>query len=119
MTATALNAKKGLVVLWTSRDPDVAHNMAFMYAKNSRLKNWWPEVRLIVWGPSAQLLATDESVQAGLQQVRAAGVQLQACKACSDRYGVSEKLASLGVDVIYMGAPLTEYLQTDWAVLTV
>ena len=56
-----MNADKdtapGLVVLWISRDPEAARNMALMYAKNSRLKGWWETVHLIVWGPSAQLLA--------------------------------------------------------------
>ncbi len=46
----------GLVILWVSRDPEAARNMAFMYARNSRLKGWWPVVKLVVWGPSAQVL---------------------------------------------------------------
>ena len=41
-----------------------------------------------------------------------------ACKACSDSYGVSEILVGLGVDVKYMGAPLTEMLKGDWEVIT-
>jgi hypothetical protein len=39
-----------LVVLWTSGDREVALNMVFKYTLNSKLKNWWSEVRLIVWG---------------------------------------------------------------------
>lgn len=58
-------------------------------------------------------------LQAELGELKQAGVELQACKACSDRYGVSDKLASLGVEVIYMGVPLTEYLKSGWASLTI
>ena len=76
-------------------------------------------VRLIVWGPSANLLAHDEELQAELLEVRQAGVEVQACKACADRYSVSEHLASLGIDVIYMGEPMTEYIKTGWASLTI
>ena len=108
-----------LVVLWTSQDPEVARNMVFMYTKNSKLKGWWKEVKLIVWGPSAKLLATDAALQAELEELKEAGVELLACKACSDRYGVSDKLAGMGVDVIYMGVPLTQYLKSGLTVLSV
>ena len=113
-----LNGRQKLALIWSSRDRDVALNMVFMYGKNSRIKGWWDRVCLIVWGPSAKLLSVDEELQAELQTMKEAGVELQACKACADRYGVSEKLETLGIDVIYMGAPLTEYLKGDWAVLT-
>ena len=110
--------KDTLVIIWSSRDREVARNMVFMYAKNSRLKNWWPEVRLVVWGPSAALLADDAELQAELAQVQQAGVEMLACKACADNYGVGERLESLGIEVIYMGQPLTEYLQSGLTVLT-
>jgi len=50
--------------------------------------------------------------------VKKAGVELLACKACADRYGVSKRLEELGINVIYMGEPLTGYLKSDYAVLT-
>jgi len=109
---------KPLVVIWSSRDREVAQNMVFMYTKNSKLKGWWDKVRLVVWGPSAKLLATDQELQAELGELKEAGVELQACKACADRYGVSDKLGSLGIDVIYMGQPLTEYLKAGYPVIT-
>jgi len=43
--------------------------------------------------------------------MRAAGVILLACKACSDSYGVSEGLEELGVEVKYMGEPFTQILK--------
>ena len=49
-----------LVVIWSSGDREVALHMVFMYSKNSKLKGWWDEVTLVVWGPSAKLLAEDE-----------------------------------------------------------
>jgi hypothetical protein len=108
-----------LVVLWTSQDKEVAQKMVFMYTKNSKLRDWWGQVRLIIWGPSAKLMATDVELQEELEELKLAGVELQACKACADQYGVSEKLADLGVEVIYMGLPLTNYLKGDWAVLSI
>jgi hypothetical protein len=109
--------QESLVVLWTSGDRDVAINMVFMYTFNAKRRNWWNDVRLVVWGPSSRLLAEDEELQAEITKIREAGVILEACKACSDRYGVSDDLAQLGIDVRYMGVPLTEYLKEGRNVL--
>lgn len=108
-----------LAVVWVSRDKEAALNMAFMYAKNSKLRKWWSNVSLIIWGPSGPLLVGDAELQKELQAMKEAGVELLACKACSDRYGVSDALIGLGVDVKYMGEPLTQILKAGTAVLTV
>ena len=107
-----------LGVVWSSADRMVARSMVFMYTKNSKLKGWWDHVRLVVWGPSAKLLSVDKELQAELEDLKAAGVELQACKACADMQGVSAELEALGVDVKYMGQPLTDMLQGGWKVLT-
>lgn len=72
----------------------------------------------MVWGPSSKLLAGDLELQEGIRQMKEAGVELLACKACSDMYGVSDKLAALGVDVKYMGVPVTDMLKSGWTSLT-
>ena len=108
-----------LVVVWSANDPDVAMNMVFMFCKNSLLKKWWERVKLVVWGPSAKLLSEDAVLQKELVQVKNAGVELFACKACADRYNVADQLTELGLRVIYMGAPLTEYLKSGAKVLVV
>lgn len=107
-----------LFVLWTTADREVALNMVFMYTKNSKLRDWWQTVRLCVWGPSTKLLAVDKELQDAIFEMKEAGVELQACRACTDIYGVSEDLEALGIDVIYMGVPLTETIKDGWNVLT-
>ncbi len=107
-----------LGVLWTSGDRDVALKMVFMYTLNAKRRGWFDEVQLIVWGPSSKLLSVDEELQSELAQMKQAGVELVACKACADSYGVSERLEELGVEVKYMGQPLTEMLKSDWVVMT-
>ncbi|MHB8076425.1 hypothetical protein [Desulfosporosinus fructosivorans] len=47
--------------------------MAFMYTLNSKLKEWWDEVSLIVWGPSAKLLAEDTNLQQYIGKIKDAG----------------------------------------------
>jgi hypothetical protein len=108
-----------LVLLWTSGDRETALKMVFMYAKNSKKRGWWDNVILVVWGPSAKLLAGDEGLQEELDGLRREGVLLEACKACSDSYGVSGKLEEMGIEVKYMGEPLTGYLKDGYKVLSV
>ena len=107
-----------LIVLWTSGDKEVALKMVFMYTLNSKLKKWWKDVTLIVWGPSSKLLSNDIELQEYLAKIREAGVELRACKACSDSYGVSEKLEKLGIEVIHMGEPLTHFIKQDYKIIT-
>jgi len=111
--------EKGLVVVWISGDREAAQKMAFMYTKNSMLRGWWGRVRLVVWGPSAKLLSVDRELQEELEELKLAGVELLACVACARMYDVVEDLEELGIEVISMGPPLTEYLKTGWKVLTV
>ncbi|MGO8760725.1 MAG: DsrE family protein [Desulfobaccales bacterium] len=117
--ADGIAVSDSLVVVWTSGDREAARKMVFMYTKNSRLKDWWGRVRLVVWGPSAQLLAVDRELQEELEDLKAAGVELLACQACADLYSVTDELRDLGIEVIFMGKPLTEMLKSGWTCLTV
>ena len=100
-----------LAVIWTSSDPEVAHRVCFMYTDNAKKLKWFDEVTLIVWGPSASLLAGDKDLQAEIKRMLNDGVKIQACQACSDSYGVSGRLRTMGIDVRFMGKPLTNLLK--------
>ncbi|MBN1835158.1 MAG: DsrE family protein [Spirochaetales bacterium] len=113
-----MNPAEHLVVIWSSADPEVAREMAFMYTHNAKLKAWWPEVTLVIWGPSARLLTQEPDLQERLKRMLDAGIRVEACKACADHLGVSDALEALGVDVRYMGLPLTEYLKEGRKVLS-
>lgn len=108
-----------LVVLWTSGDKEVATSMLFMYTLNSKLRGWWDDITLIVWGPSAKLLSNDEELQDYLQKMKESGIKLEACKACSDGYGVTDKLEVLGIEVKSMGQPFTNYIKKDYNIITI
>ena len=107
-----------LVVLWTSGDREVALKMVFMYTFNSKTKGWWKEVSLIVWGPSAKLLTGDAELQEYVSRMLAAGVDVVACKACTDAYGVTTELEAMGIEVKYMGQPLTSLLKAGKKIIT-
>jgi len=106
-----------LVIIWSSADRDVALNMVFMYTPNSRKFGWWDDITLVVWGPSAKLLAEDETLQIHMKNMIDAGVVVKACKMCSDSYGVSYKLEKLGIIVKYM-QELTDYIKEGRHILT-
>jgi len=115
---TMNNAKNSLVVIWTSADREVALCMVFMYTFNAKAKGWWEDVRLIIWGPSQTLLAEDEELQEYVKRMGEIGVILEACKKCSDNYGVSVKLEQLGINVYYVGEALTSYLKEGRKIIT-
>jgi hypothetical protein len=107
-----------LLVVWTSGDRDVALKMVYMYTFNAKKNGWWDEIRFLVWGPSSKLLSEDAELQEYIKKMKEEGIELLACKACADSYGVSEKLEEMGIEVKYMGAPLTEMLKSDWVTVT-
>ena len=107
------------LILWTSGDREVALKMVFMYAYNCKKRGWMDTVRLLVWGPSAKLLSEDEELQEQLKGLKEVGVELYACKGCADLYGVSDKLSSLDINVMYTGTMLAELQQKGWHVLTI
>ena len=110
--------KQRLAVVWTSSDPDVAEKVCFMYTQNAKLKGWFDEVVLVVWGPSAKLLSKNKVLQESVKQMIADGVKVEACVACANMYGVADQLAAMGIEVKPMGPVLTVYLKEDWKVLT-
>lgn len=107
-----------LVVVWTSDDPYVAERVALMYTHAAKTNNWFKEVTLIVWGPSARLISENTRLQEKIKTMQKDGVVVEACIACSNAYGVTEDLKKLGYDVKGMGKPLTDYLKSGAKVLT-
>lgn len=113
----AENSEK-LVVLWTSGDKDVAEKSCLMYTHAACKNEWFKEVILIIWGPSARMMVEDEDIREKVLAMQKDGVKLEACIACSNMLDVTEDLLELGVDVKGMGVPLTSYLKLGYHVLS-
>jgi hypothetical protein len=109
--------KEKLVIIWSSADREVAFNMVFMYTSNSKKFGWWDDITLVVWGPSAKLLAEDQELQEHIKNMIDRGIVVKACKLCADSYGVSGKLEKLGITVKYM-EELTDYIKEGRNILT-
>jgi hypothetical protein len=107
-----------LVVVWTSDDPYVAERVALMYTHAAKTNKWFQEVVLIIWGPSAKLIAENLKLQEKVKTMQTDGVTIEACVVCADSYEVSDDLRKMGFDVKGMGKPLTDYLKSGAKVLT-
>jgi hypothetical protein len=108
-----------LNILWTTDNKDTVFNMLIMYAVNSKIKGWWKNVNVIIWGASAKLVGNDTQVQSEVIEMINQGVKVEACKECCDRAGVTDKLIKLGINVRYMGEPFTDYIKADEKILTI
>jgi hypothetical protein len=108
-----------LNILWTTDNKDTFFNMLAMYSMNSKKKNWWDKVNVIIWGASAKLAGNDPQVQAEILEMKNVGVTIEACKECAEINNVTERLEKLGINVRYMGFPLTEYLKDGEKLITI
>ena len=114
-----MSEKTHLYVLWTNDNLVTAEKMVFMYTINALKHEWWEKVTLIVWGATAQLVSDNADIRQWIKNAQAAGVYVTACKACTDQLGVTEALEALGIDVQYLGTPLTNLLKSEQALLTI
>ena len=108
-----------LFILWTSDNFETFDEMVYMYAYNGKKLKWWEEITMVIWGASARLAGKDEVVQLKIKELIEVGVKVEACRACADDLGVSEKLDSLGVVVKYWGQPLTKILKSGAKLITI
>ena len=102
-----------LLIVWSSGEKEVAKKLILLYGSVMLERKYWDEATIMIWGPSAKLLARDKELQALTTKVRETGVKFTACVVCSDDYGVSDDLKELGVELTHTGEELTLALQSD------
>ena len=114
-----MSEKTTLYILWTNDNIITAEKMVFMYAINAMRYGWWENVTLVIWGATAKLVAENGRIQELIAEARENGVYVTACKACADQLEVSEILDAQGIDVQYLGTPLTNVLKNDEKLITI
>jgi hypothetical protein len=105
-------------MILSTADTIVHEELSFPYAINSKKQGWMDEVRVILWGPTERLAAEDKDFQDMISMLMVVGVEVIACKACSDNFSVSEELERQGIDVRYVGTLVSEMLKDGWYQLT-
>jgi len=84
-----------------------------MYAKNAIKREWLDHVKVIYFGPSEQLMYEDAEVADAAIEVASMG-ESYACKAISDRDGISKKIDEMGVKVEYVGTIISEHIKQGY-----
>jgi len=107
-----------LLIIWSTSEIEVAKKMVLLYSSVILPRGYWDQAHLMIWGPSAKLLAENEELQEMVTKVKETGVKLSVCVVCSDEYGVTKQLEAMGVEAIHTGEFLTEALKSDWKVVT-
>ncbi len=101
-----------------SGDREVALEVGLVYPLNAAKKGWMDEVKVIFFGPSEKVVASDAEVQARVKEILEQGVEVLACKWCADRMGITEKLEAAGIKVVYVGSVISDLLKEGWVSLT-
>lgn len=84
-----------------------------MYARNAIKRGWMDEVKVVYFGPSEQLMEQDDEVADAAIEIAGMSESF-ACKAISDRDGISEKINEMGVKVEYVGSIISEYIKQGY-----
>ena len=107
-----------LLIGWSSGELEVAKKLVLLYGSVILPRGYWDEAHLMVWGPSAKLLAENTEVQTMFAKVIESGVEASVCVVCSDDYGVTQQLSEMGIEPVHTGEFLTQALKSDWKVVT-
>lgn len=86
---------------------------ALMYAKNAIKKEWLDDIKVVYFGPSEELMVNDPEVANAAIEVAGLGESF-ACKAISDRQGISEKVDNMGIKVDYVGTIISDYIKDGY-----
>lgn len=107
-----------LLIVWSSGEIEVAKKLVLLYGSVILPRGYWDEAHLMIWGPSAKLLAENSELQDMVAKVIDSGVKASVCVVCSDDYGVTVALRAMGIEAIHTGEFLTHALKSDWKVVT-
>lgn len=108
-----IKKKNKLLIVWSSGEKEVAKKLVLLYGSVILPRTYWDEATIMIWGPSAKLLAEDSELQEKVKMVQATGVNFNACVVCTDDYGVSKQLQDMDIELIHTGEMLTQALQSD------
>ncbi len=106
-----------LAVILVSGDPDVLE-MGLVYAVNAANRQWIPNLRVYLFGPSEITIATHPELAERVKSLIEAGVVPEACSWCSDKHNVSDLLRNLGCVVRGIGQPVSEAIREGYVPMT-
>lgn len=112
-----------VVVLIKSGDAEDIF-FGLLFADRANRNQWMDNVKVVLWGPAqktlAELPADSEQIKL-LKGIIASGgktSRIWACKACADRYGVTDKMEKLGCEVFHVGNATSYLLKLGYRMWT-
>jgi len=84
-----------------------------MYARNVLKNKWLDDIKVVFFGPSEKLAILDGEILGFIKEITAER-DCFACKAISDKEGVSEKLGEAGVKVEYVGTIVSDAIKEGY-----
>ena len=101
-----------LLVIIATGDKEKALT-GLMYARNALRRGWLTDVKIVFFGPSERLIVQDDQVADEVKDIALLGESF-ACKAISDREGLSEEVEKLGVKVEYVGSIISNLIKDGY-----
>ena len=105
-------------IIITDDDREKALEVGLIYPTNCAKKKWLEEVKVIFFGPSEKMAAFDIQVQDKIKEMKGYGVEVLACKWCSDHMGITPQLEAQGITVVGVGPIISQLIKDGWAQLT-
>ena len=84
-----------------------------MYACNVLKNKWLDDAKVVFFGPSEKLAILDDEIVRFIKDITAMG-DCFACKAISDKEGLSERLEEAGVKVEYVGTIVSNAIKEGY-----
>lgn len=81
-----------------------------LYAVSALSSDWMGSTKVIIWGPACQVVPQDRELKEFVKEIQLLGETVYVCRACSDKYSVSDKLSELGCQVEYVGPISSKFI---------
>jgi hypothetical protein len=110
-----------VLVILQSGDPELIWH-GIQYAERAIKNKWMDDVRIVIWGPAQKTicgLPPDHEIIVKFKEIQAMGgksSQIWACKACSDRYGVTDKILKLGFESFHTGIATSYMIKAGYRI---
>jgi hypothetical protein len=110
-----------VVVIVQSGDYEMIFH-AFQFCERAIVHQWMDNVKIVLWGPAEKTIAglqPDNEIMVLIKKIQSypgKHSRILACKACSDRYGITDKLFKLGFEVVHVGDITSLYIKSGYRI---
>ena len=101
-----------LLIILSSAEKEKALT-GLMYSRNVLKNKRFDEVKIIYFGPIEKLMTTDVEVANAAIEVSSL-CDSYACRAISDKQGISEKISDMGVKIEYVGSIICDFINSGY-----